>query len=75
MSENNGYAVALSEMDPYEIERDSISLEPADENQSRSDTDPREKNPTNANDEVYETYGYNVNVKGSKLDHFMSVGM
>ena len=73
MSENNGYVKALSEIDPYEIEHDTISLEPVEEYESgvpqiqkRSPTNSRREGLTTSSDEIYDTYGYNINVKGPK---------
>ena len=73
MSENNGYVVALSEIDPYEIERDTVSLEPAEEYESGvpqirkpSPTNSRREVLTTSSDDIYDTHGYNINVKGPK---------
>ena len=65
MVEKNEYTVAISEIDPYEIECETISLEPSDEPKSRSRKNSRREVPNWSNDEVYDTYGYNVYVKGS----------
>ena len=76
MSENNEYVKALSEIDPYEIEHDTISLEPTEEYESgvprirnQSPTDSRREVLTTSSDDIfdtYDTYGYNINVKGPK---------